>query len=484
MSSASSRDGAKASGGLPKRIGEYEVLLELASGGMAQVLLARHTGDAGFERLVALKRVHRHLLQDSEVFAMAADEARLAGLIRHPSVVPVIGVIDTGDELVLVQEYVEGVSAATLLKRTKLPPAIAARVVIDALRGLHAAHEAKDLRGEPLEIVHRDVSPQNLLVGSDGATRVIDFGIARAERRMTLTKTGVVKGKVQYMAPEQLEERPVDRRADVFAAGAVLYELVVGARPFGAGDEAATMRRVLLGDVDLDPVREVAPALAPIVERALEKRPQDRHATAAELAKALAEAVPPAEHDAVAAFVEEQLGAELARLRESVRGALGDDDASEEPAPESSSGPVRELAPPEEVPEAEAATTPSAHPTKARWLLFALAPVGAIAWWSLLSSQRDDTVGASTSSPPSANVSTARSAATPDPLASSATASASATPPDVASSSVSATASSSSTSRATALVSSGASSARPSATVGVSAAPSGRELLPSPYPKK
>ncbi|MBL8739478.1 MAG: protein kinase, partial [Myxococcales bacterium] len=147
-----------------ERIGEYELLFELASGGMATIIVARQAGDAGFERLVALKRIHKHLISDPEVFAMASDEARFAALVRHPNVVPVIGVLDAKGELVLVQEYVEGASAASLAKRAKerglaMPIAVASRIVCDALLGLHAAHEAKDLRGEPLELVHRDVSP-------------------------------------------------------------------------------------------------------------------------------------------------------------------------------------------------------------------------------------------------------------------------------------------------------------------------------------
>jgi serine/threonine protein kinase len=322
-----------------ERIGDCDVLFELASGGMATVLLARQSGDAGFERLVALKRVHRHLVQDPEVFAMASDEARLAALVRHPNVVAVTGVLDAGGELVLVQEYVEGFGLARLLRELdkrgeRLAPEIAARIVIDAARGLHATHEAKDLMGEPLGIVHRDVSPQNLLVGSDGTTRLIDFGIARAERRMAMTRTGILKGKLAYMAPEQIEEHPVDRRADVFAAGAVLYEALTGTRAYAGTDDASVMAKILAGAPDLAPVEAAAPSLAPVVERALARRPEDRYATAQDLAKAVAAGIVPADEDDVKALVARTFATELDRLRDRIAGAIAHAaESEEEPSP-------------------------------------------------------------------------------------------------------------------------------------------------------
>lgn len=322
---------------LPKRLGEYEVLFELATGGMASVFLARQLGDAGFERLVALKRVHPHLLRDPEVFAMASDEARLAALVRHPNVVPVIGVIDSGGELGLVQEYVEGASASALLRRLSklgeiLEPAIAVRIVCDALRGLHAAHEAHDLLGEPLELVHRDISPQNLMVGTDGITRVIDFGIARAERRLAMTKSGIIKGKIHYMAPEQIEDRQVDRRADLFAMGAVLFELLSGERPFGEGSESVVMGRVLIGDVELERLPSGTERLRGPLASALATRPEQRPATALELSRAISSALPPADEEQVARVVARALGTELEARRDRIRLAVGrgDDETREE----------------------------------------------------------------------------------------------------------------------------------------------------------
>ncbi len=311
-----------------ERVGDYEILFELASGGMATILLARQVGDAGFERLVALKRVHRHLVQDPEVFAMASDEARLAALVRHSNVVGVTGVLDTGGELVLVQEYVEGAGLARVLRALaqrgeRLPADVAARVLVDATKGLHATHEAKDLVGEPLGIVHRDVSPQNLLVGADGATRVIDFGIARAERRMAMTRTGVLKGKLSYMAPEQIEEREVDRRADVFAAGAVLFEALTGERAYGGADDASIMAKILMGAPDLAGVEAACPALVPVVRKALAKRAEDRFATAQELGRAVAAALPPADEETVAALVHRLFEPDLAAVRARIAATIG-----------------------------------------------------------------------------------------------------------------------------------------------------------------
>ena len=177
------------------RLGQYEPLVELASGGMATVYVARQVGAAGFERLVVVKRVHRHLLKDREFYDMFRDEARVASLIHHPNVVSVTDVVESDGELFLVMDYVESCAVSTLQKNVRdagarLPPAVAARIVADALGGLHAAHEAVDMRGERLDVVHRDVSPQNIIVGVDGTSRLIDFGIAKAARRVTETKSG------------------------------------------------------------------------------------------------------------------------------------------------------------------------------------------------------------------------------------------------------------------------------------------------------
>ena len=198
-------------------VGRYEVHDRIAAGGMATVHLGRLLGAAGFSRTVAIKRLHDGYAKDPEFVAMLLDEARLAALIRHPNVVPTLDVVAEDDELLVVMEYVEGDSVAHLTKLAqsagqRVPVPFAAAILAQALHGLHAAHEARDKKGEPLGIVHRDVSPQNILVGVDGVARVLDFGIAKAASRATSTEDGQVKGKTAYMAPEQLQHGAVDRR--------------------------------------------------------------------------------------------------------------------------------------------------------------------------------------------------------------------------------------------------------------------------------
>ncbi|WP_437537688.1 serine/threonine-protein kinase [Sorangium sp. So ce726] len=308
----------------------YDVLLEIASGGMATTYLARRAGAAGLERLVVLKRVHRHLLASPEALDMLRDEARLAALIRHPHVVSVEDVVEARGELLLVMPYVEAVPLAALLEGAaaageRLPPTVASRVLADVLSGLHAAHEARDLQGRPLDVVHRDVSPRNVLVGADGRSLLIDFGIAKAARRITATRSGVLKGTFSYMAPEQLRgARDVDRRADLFAAGAVLHEALTGVRLFDGQDEAD----VLLG-ILADEIREpsasapdVPPELDLIVLQALARDRDERFATAADFLEAIERALPPAPAREVAALVERHGGAALAARREAVRAWL------------------------------------------------------------------------------------------------------------------------------------------------------------------
>jgi serine/threonine-protein kinase len=412
-------------------IGRYELLFELATGGMGRVFVARQLGDAGFERIVALKRVHAHLVSDPDVYGMASDEARLSALVHHPNVVPVIDVVDAKGELVLVMDYVEGVSLGSLLRacggdrkpdeasvgRPPLDHAVAARILVDTLRGLSAAHAARDLAGCPLELVHRDVSPQNLLVGIDGSTRVIDFGIARAEGRLTHTKTGVIKGKVVYMAPERLEEGEVDRRADLFSAGAVLYELLVGKWAFGSGEEGTQMTRILLGEIDFTELRSLAPHLAPVVERALSRRPRDRFDTAEEFARALSDAQAPAEPEVVAALLIRWKASEIEARRERIAKEIAARtlDAVDEPETD----PVVEFAA-----RATEAREPAAQ-TAVRsrsWVLVALVGalvVNGVGWWVLVRSgateanaERLRSTTTSTTSPTSTSTSTSTSSST------------------------------------------------------------------------
>jgi serine/threonine-protein kinase len=275
---------------------------------MATVHLGLRVGQ-GFTRVVALKRLRADLARDPSFVRMFVDEARFASRIRHPNVVPTFDVVQQDGELLLAMEYVRGASLTELwaAERGRIPLSITVAIVSEILHGLHAAHEARSTTGEPLGIVHRDVSPQNVLVGVDGVTRVFDFGVAKSqEHARTMTTPGVLKGKLSYTTPEQLKQQKVTRRSDVYAAGTVLWELLTGERLFAADTPATTARLVLAGLVEppsaFNP--EVPPELDAIVLRALAARPGDRFATAREMALALESVVPRALGTEVGAWVE------------------------------------------------------------------------------------------------------------------------------------------------------------------------------------
>jgi len=279
-------------------VGRYAIFGVLASGGMATVHLGRLLGPAGFSRTVAIKRLHEHYATDPEFVAAFLDEARLAARIQHPNVVPTLDVVATQGQLFLVMDYVQGESVSRLIKLQRaqggrVPVPFAVAIVAGALRGLHAAHEARNEKGEPLHLVHRDVSPQNILVGIDGVPRVLDFGVAKAVGRLQSTETGRVKGKFAYMSPEQLQAENVDRRTDVFAASIVLWEVLTGERLFGADNEGATLERVMYSTIE-PPSRhapDISPELDAIVMRGLDRDAEGRWQSAREMAVALEECV-------------------------------------------------------------------------------------------------------------------------------------------------------------------------------------------------
>lgn len=286
-----------------RRIGRYVIYGELASGGMATVHLGRLVGPVGFSKTVAIKRLHAHLASEPDFVAMLIDEARLVSSINHPNVVGSLDVVYEADELLLVMDYIEGETLARLLvpsrKDTSLNPpgvGIVARVVIDVLSGLHAAHTAKTLGGQPLNIVHRDVSPQNIMVGVDGIARVLDFGIAKAEHRRHVTRPGHVKGKFAYMSPEQIRGQPVDARTDVFAAGVVLWECLAKRRLFRLDGQDSNPDSVLTLPIFPPSHFEsaISPALDSVVLRALSRDRNARFASAAEFAEALRAVMEPA----------------------------------------------------------------------------------------------------------------------------------------------------------------------------------------------
>ncbi len=285
----------------PTVVGRYAIYDKIAQGGMASVHLGRLRAAAGFSRTVAVKRLHPHLSDEPEFLKTIVDEARLAARISHPNVVPTIDVVSGSGELLIVMEYVRGESLSRLLRaavaRGGRPPfAVTSAIVLGALHGLHAAHEATSDRGEPLGIVHRDVSPQNILVGVDGVARIIDFGVAKAAGRLQTTREGVIKGKVAYMAPEQLAAAETTRRVDVYAMGVVLWEMLVGRPLFRADSDAALVAVVMGGKVEPPSalVPDLPSGLDALVMTALSREAADRFASAQEMADMLVRVLPPA----------------------------------------------------------------------------------------------------------------------------------------------------------------------------------------------
>lgn len=308
-----------------RTIGRYSLFAEIASGGMASIHIGRLLGPVGFSRTVAIKRLHAQFAKDPEFVTMFLDEARLAARIRHPNVVPTIDVVATEGELFLVMDYIQGVSLAQLARNmqaadTLVPQEIVRAIMSGVLHGLHAAHEAKNERGEPLGIVHRDVSPQNILVGADGVARLIDFGIAKAIGRCHVTRDRYLKGKLSYMAPEQIDNASVDQRTDVYAASVVLWELLTGRRLFDADTEPSKLVRVLTSAVARPSsiVPAIPASLDALVLRGMNRDPKRRFASARELALALEASGRMASPSKVGAWVEatahEQLAARAAHV--------------------------------------------------------------------------------------------------------------------------------------------------------------------------
>jgi hypothetical protein len=304
----------------PRIVGRYALYGKIASGGMATVHFGRLLGPVGFSRTVAIKRLHPHFTEDPEFVSMFLDEARLAARIRHPNVVPTLDVVATDGELFLVMDFVQGETLARLLRltaasRERIPVPIVAAIFSGMLHGLHAAHEAKNERGEPLGIVHRDVSPQNVIVGVDGTPRVLDFGVAKAAGRLQTTREGQLKGKISYMAPEQLRGAPATRQTDIYAAAVVLWESLAGRRLFQDENEAAVLHRVLEGRVERPSaiVPELSAEVDALVLRGLDRAPENRFATAREMATALERALALAIPATVGAWVEETAPQALAK---------------------------------------------------------------------------------------------------------------------------------------------------------------------------
>lgn len=326
----------------PRRVDRYDLCDVIATGGMATVYFARQRGAAGFRKVVAIKRMRPDLVHEREFVELFMDEARLASRVRHANVVSVTDVVLSGDELLLVMDYVHGASLASLLDASRragelVPADVAIAILVDVLHGLHAAHEARSERGEPLGIVHRDVSPQNVLVGVDGVARVVDFGVARAAGQLHRTEEGKTRGKAAYSAPEQLRGAALDRTIDLFAASAMLWEVLVGRRLFEGTTQAAVVTSVLTQPIEPPGLHrpELPETLDETLMRGLDRDPRRRPQTALELANALAVAIPPAGPPAVIAWMTKLARAELEKREAVVRRieSSGDtEEASEAPA--------------------------------------------------------------------------------------------------------------------------------------------------------
>jgi serine/threonine protein kinase len=299
----------------------------LGTGGMATVHLGVHLGCAGFRRVCAVKRVHKHLLGDLHIERMFIDEAMLAARVNHPNVVSVLDVVSDGGELLLVMEYVQGVSLTELLrafsrKGERVPQDVAVAIACDVLYGLHAAHEAVGPTGEPLGIIHRDVSPQNIMVGADGVARIADFGVAWAKRRREQTDHGIIKGKLTYMPAEQLLGEPLDPRADVYSMALVVWEMLTGEKPFDAADVVALVQQKLHHPMTraTELRRSVHDSLDGVVQKSMARARQERHASAMTMARDLETCCPRAPRSTVASLVRracsELLDDRLALLRE------------------------------------------------------------------------------------------------------------------------------------------------------------------------
>lgn len=306
----------------PEKVGKYELLLPIGTGGMATVYLARTLEGSSAGRLVALKLVHAHLRADKESKLHLLEEAKLAAAIQHPNVIRVLEIDEDPFGVFLVMDYVAGESLSGLLRLAKearltTPWRLIARIMNDALLGLHAAHELKDGSGRALGLVHRDFSPQNILVSMLGETQLGDFGVAKAADRAVRTKTGLTKGKIAYMSPEQARGHAVDRRCDVWAAGVLTWELIARQRLYRSDDDVAT----LLSIVTEQPPRlsHVLPQIPKVLDEAVSSALQpvldNRCPTAEEfrarLEKAWAAADGMADADELAQFMQRVVGPEL-----------------------------------------------------------------------------------------------------------------------------------------------------------------------------
>ncbi|MCB9592292.1 MAG: serine/threonine protein kinase [Sandaracinaceae bacterium] len=275
-------------------VSKFLLLDRLAVGGMAEVYRAKSLGVHGFEKIIGIKRILPALAEDAEFVQMFVEEAKIAGRLRHANITRIFELGKVDGTHFIAMEYVFGKDLLQIRKRLeqggmRMPVAMAAWILANVLAGLDYAHRQRGPDGQPLGIIHRDISPQNVLISYDGLVKLCDFGIAKAASRATQTVAGVIKGKLGYMSPEQITGRPIDHRSDVFAATTVLWELLTGTRLFGRGSDFEVLERVR--DAKADPpstiASDVTPALDAIVMRGLARDPDDRWETAGDMHEAL-----------------------------------------------------------------------------------------------------------------------------------------------------------------------------------------------------
>jgi eukaryotic-like serine/threonine-protein kinase len=314
-------------------LGRYELLLPVAAGGMAMVWAARLKGSRGFQKIVAVKTMLPKLSEDPQFEKMFLDEASLASRIHHPNVVEVLDLGEEAGVLFIAMEWLDGAPLNQVMKAAKtasgIPLPVAIHILTHAAEGLHAAHELRDDAGTLVGLVHRDVSPQNIIVGYDGFTKMVDFGLAKATALGDgATRAGQLKGKISYMAPEQVKGEPIDRRSDVFALGVVLYAVTTGKHPFRRESEGATLFAISAPDSAPAPSRfmEYPAPLEAVLMKAISKKPDDRYSSALEFARALEETLPEAERvhggERVGAFVRTLLGTQHDQSRAALTEAM------------------------------------------------------------------------------------------------------------------------------------------------------------------
>jgi serine/threonine protein kinase len=301
-----------------ERIGPYEVTELLAAGGMAEIFVGRKTGPGGFEKPLVVKRIHKKLLGDREIEAMFVDEARVQALLDHPHIVQIYDFGEDRGSYYIAMEYIAGATVRWVVDnanavRRPIPVQHALRIAADVLCGLHYAHERADDDGQPLRLIHRDISPVNVLVARSGQAKLCDFGVAKSELQRVMTRAGIVKGKFRYMSPEQLNAEPLDRRADVFAVGCVLWEMLVGRRLFDSPNEDDVVAAIRAGNYpDPSDLRPTVPrGIDRILRRALHPNREKRFRDAREFHLALEDALRQLPAASNAVLVGEYVSAEL-----------------------------------------------------------------------------------------------------------------------------------------------------------------------------